>query len=320
MIKFVGSIAWLILAVSLIGCFGLTTAYADLPEQIDFNFHIRPILSDRCYACHGPDEENRAADLRLDTPEGAYGESYSGERTHVIKPGNVAESELLRRVTSDDEDIVMPPPESHLTVTPEEVALTQEMDRAGREMEGALVVPADRKSHAAKSQQQQEWPKNVQSTASFSSDLKLKVCNPHPEASRERLARRLYFDLIGLPPTVEQLDAFLADESPDAYERLVDQLLASPHFGERMAVDWLDLARYADTYGYQEDSYRAVWPYRDWVVRAFNQNMPHDQFVTEQLAGDLLPNATQDQILATAFNRIHRQNERGGQRRGRVSH
>lgn len=309
-IKFVGFIPQLFFTASLIGWLGQQQACADLPEQIDFNFHIRPILSDRCYACHGPDEENRAADLRLDTPEGAYGESYSGERSHVIKPGNVAESELLRRVTSDDIDVVMPPPESHLTVTQEEVALLKKwIEQGAKWKEHWSFLPIE--NPGPPEVKRADWLKNAIDRFVLAR-LEAENLQPSPEASRERLARRLYFDLTGLPPTVEQLDAFLADDSPEAYERLVDELLASPHFGERMTVDWLDLARYADTYGYQEDSYRPVWPYRDWVVRAFNENMPHDQFVTEQLAGDLLPNATQDQILATAFNRVHRQTSEGG--------
>ncbi|MEQ8209356.1 MAG: DUF1553 domain-containing protein [Lacipirellulaceae bacterium] len=310
MLRFVGYIPQFFLGAVLLGWLGQLSACAELPEQIDFNFHIRPILSDRCYACHGPDEENRAADLRLDTPEGAYGESYSGERTHVIKPGDISASELLRRVTSDDEDIVMPPPESHLTVTQEEVALLKKwIEQGAKWKEHWSFLPIENpKPPEVKNK---EWLKNAIDHFVLSR-LENEGLQPSPEASRERLARRLYFDLTGLPPTVEQLDAFLADDSPEAYERLVDELLASPHFGERMAVDWLDLARYADTYGYQEDSYRPVWPYRDWVVREFNENMPHDQFVTEQLAGDLLPNATQDQILATAFNRVHRQTSEGG--------
>ncbi len=284
--------------------------YAEPPETIDFNFHIRPILSDRCYACHGPDAEDRAADLRLDVEEGAYAALEGGETAHVIKPGAPDESELYLRVSTEDDDLRMPPEDSNLELSAEEIVLIRKWIEQGAEWKPhwsfiPVEDPPLPKVVAV------DWPQNPIDYFILAR-LENEGLPPAETASREKLLRRVSFDLTGLPPTLEELDAFLADKSPDAYEKVVDRLLASTRYGERMAVDWLDLARYADTYGYQADVYRAVWPWRDWVVEAFNQNMPFDKFITWQLAGDLLPNATQKQVLATAFNRLHRQTNEGG--------
>jgi len=286
------------------------TSWAAVPDRVDFNFHVKPILSDRCFHCHGPDPGNRQADLRLDTPDGLFAAAASGDASHVIQPGALDHSELYRRISAADEELRMPPPESKLSLTADEAAVIRRWIEQGAEWKPhwafiplqAVPVPDVRR---------REWPRN-EIDRFVLARLESEGIEPAPQAARPRLIRRVTFDLTGLPPTLDEIDRFLADDSPDAYERLVDRLLASERFGERLAVDWLDAARYADTYGYQADVYRAVWPYRDWVVRAFNTNLPYDQFLTWQLAGDLLPAPTRDQLIATAFNRMHRQTNEGG--------
>ena len=281
-----------------------------LPAIVDYNFHIKPILSDRCYTCHGPDENTREADLRFDTPEGLFAALSSDDRKKAIVPGKAHKSELVNRILHDDPEEVMPPPATNLTVSPYEVALLQRWIEQGAnwKQHWSFIPPA---SPTPPSVTQQAQVVNV--IDQFVVDrLAKEGLSPAKEASPEQLIRRLAFDLTGLPPTLAEIDAFLADTSPDAYETLVDQLLAKRAFGERMASEWLDIARYADTGGYQSDRLRRMWPWRDWVINAFNKNLPYDQFVTWQLAGDLLPDATQEQVLATAFNRNHRQTEEGG--------
>ena len=275
-------------------------------QQIDFNFDVKPILSDRCYVCHGPDEENRAADLRLDQKAEAFRESESGNVDFVLKAGSHAESELWLRITSDDPDVVMPPPDSHLTLSSEEKKTIRDWIDQGASWEAHwsfLPIPENQKTSESTSDIIDNF---------FDKKLKAAGLKRNDEAREETLIRRLSFDITGLPPTIEQVESFLADDSENAYERLVDRLLASSHYGERMASDWLDVARYSDTYGYQVDRDRFVWPYRDWVVRQFNANLPYDEFVTRQLAGDLLRDPTQDDFLATTFNRLHPQKVEGG--------
>jgi hypothetical protein len=289
------------LAILLLGLCMPLAVRAELPEVVDFNFHIKPILSDRCFNCHGPDVENRQGGFRLDLRESAVGEADSGMQP--IVPGDAEASEILARITAEDPSMRMPPEESKLSVSEEEIALIRKWIEQGAEWkEHWSFLPL----HVAKPQANNTIDLLVQA------DLKARGLKPVPAATREQLIRRVTYDLTGLPPTLEEVDAFVADQSPDAYEKLVDRLLASPRYGERMAVDWLDVARYADTYGYQADKYRAMWSWRDWVVKAFNENLPFDDFITWQLAGDLLPNATDEQILATAFNRMHRQTNEGG--------
>ena len=288
----------------------VASVQAELPKTVDFNFHIRPILSDRCYACHGPDTENRAADLRLDDEESAYAALETGQATHVIKPGAPESSEVYLRITSQDEDLRMPPADSNLELSENEIALIRRWIEQGAEWKQHWAfIPVE--SEQLPDTDDQGWCRNEIDAFVFVQLASMNL-QPSEEVSREKLLRRVTFDLTGLPPTLAELDAFLADQSADAYERAVDRLLESPRYGERMSVDWLDLARYADTFGYQADKYRPVWPWRDWVIRAFNQNLPFDEFITWQLAGDLLPNATREQRLATAFNRLHRQTNEGG--------
>jgi mono/diheme cytochrome c family protein len=286
-----------------------SSARAAAPARaVDFNRDIRPILSDNCFQCHGPDEKARKARLRLDVKEGAFAPRQDGPP--VIVPGRSAASELVRRITAPDPDDVMPPPESNRQLTPRQIELlTRWVEQGARwDQHWAFVAPARPALPPVKNRR---WPRNGIDYFVLAR-LEKERLPPAPEADRERLIRRVSLDLTGLPPTPAEVDAFVRDRAPDAYEKVVDRLLASPRFGERLASEWLDLARYADTHGYQMDRYRPMWPYRDWVIRAFNGNLPFDQFVTWQLAGDLLPDATKDQRLATAFNRLHMQNEEGG--------
>ncbi len=269
-------------------------------EAIRFNRDIRPILSENCFHCHGPDENTRAADLRLDDEQSA--------KLDAIVPGNSDDSEVLRRILSDDPDTKMPPPDSERELSAEQIESIRRWIDQGASYQGhwSFVPPRRDSPPTPKSGARHPIDRFIDATLESEG---LVAAGP---ANRETLIRRATFDLIGLPPTLDEVDDFLADESPDAYGRLLDRLMARPEFGERMASDWLDAARYSDTYGYQVDRDRFVWPWRDWVIAAFNRNMPYDRFITEQLAGDLLPGATRDQILATTFNRLHPQKVEGG--------
>ena len=279
-------------------------------ETVEFQRDIRSLLSDRCFACHGPDAQRREADLRLDVRQDAFRESDSGNGSHIVVPEKPNESELFLRIASDDPDLRMPPPASKRPLSKSEIALIKEWIEQGAKWEEhwsfssvTRVVPPDVKNA--------DWPKNSIDRFVLA-EMERAGFSPTAAAPREKLIRRLTFDLTGLPPTLEEIDGFLADESPDAYEHAVDRLLKSDRYGERMTSDWLDVARYSDTYGYQVDRDRFVWPWREWVIRAFNRNLSYDEFVTQQLAGDLLPEATDDQILATTFNRLHPQKVEGG--------
>jgi len=280
---------------------GATWVRAD--DVISFTRQVQPVLSDNCYKCHGPDEKSRKAHLRLDTRDGAFA-IIKGQP--VIAPGDTSRSELIRRITSSDSDVMMPPPKSGRTLNAAQIAAIKNWVSQGAKWETHWAfVPS----------KNPQIPKGFGDNpidALVRSKLASEQLSHQPEAPKDILLRRVTLDLTGLPPTLDEIRAFESDTSPDAYEKVVDRLLASPRYGERMAVAWLDLARYADTHGYQADRYRAMWPYRDWVIKAFNANQPYDQFVTWQLAGDLLPRATKEQRLATAFNRLHMQNEEGG--------
>jgi hypothetical protein len=274
---------------------------------VDFSRDVLPILSDKCFHCHGPDARARKAGLRFDSKEGAF-RVRRGKA--VIVPGKSAQSKLYRLVSSSDPDERMPPPESNRSLTPQQVdTLKRWIDEGAKWGQHWAFAPPNRP--AVPTTRGQDWAHSAIDSFILAR-LEKEGLPPSPEAPREAWLRRVTFDLTGLPPTLAEIDAFLADTSAQASEKVVDRLLRSPRYGERMASVWLDLARYADTHGFQMDRYRPVWPYRDWVVRAFNQNLPYDQFLTWQLAGDLLPGATKEQRLATAFNRLHLQNEEGG--------
>jgi hypothetical protein len=281
--------------------------------KLEYNRDVRPILSDRCFHCHGPDSAKRKAGLRLDDPKAAFA-NLAGEREparHALVAGDPGSSEVVRHVFSNDPDEIMPPPESKLVLTEREKETLRQWIVEGGEYEPHWsFIPL--KPEPVPEVEVVEWCRNEIDRFVLKELRETPGLNPAPEAAKEVLARRLYFDLTGLPPTPEQVRHFVADPSPLAYEKLVAQLLESPHYSERMAVDWLDVARYADSYGYQVDRDRTVWRWRDWVIEAFEKNMPYDQFITEQLAGDLLPNATDDQVLATTFNRLHQQKVEGG--------
>ena len=291
-----------LVAISLLSTLDAFASSDDSATDVDFDRDIRSLLSDRCFACHGPDEKNRRAKLRLDQ-EGAA-------KKKVVVPGDASASELFRRLTSSDPDERMPPPEAKRSLSTKEIETIRRWIDAGApwsEHWSFRPLAADGPPNTSEA----SWP--LGPIDQFVLDrLRRENLRPAPEASRERLIRRVTFDLTGLPPTIEEIDAFLADDSPTAYEDLVDRLLRSPRYGEHLAASWLDVARYSDTYGYQVDRERFVWPWRDWVIRAFSDNMPYDQFITEQLAGDLLEDATDDQILATTFQRLHPQKVEGG--------
>jgi hypothetical protein len=276
-------------------------------KSVNFSRDVLPILSDNCYQCHGPDEQARKAKLRFDTKEGAF---RIKDGKAVIVPGKSSESEFVSRISSADPDDLMPPAKSNRKLTPEQIFLLKRwVDEGAKWSRHWAFEPRERP--ALPKTQLKSWARNGidQFILARLEDEGLK---PSKGARRETLLRRVTLDLTGLPPSLAEIDAFLVDKSPGAYEKVVDRLLASPRYGERMAVDWLDIARYADTHGYQMDRFRSMWPWRDWVIKAFNQNLPYDQFVMWQLAGDLLPHPTKEQRLATAFNRLHMQNEEGG--------
>ena len=279
-------------------------------DKVDFNFQVRPILADRCFKCHGPDAKSRKADLRLDLPESAYALRDTNKQTHAIVPLHPDRSELIRRITTKDDDDRMPPPASNLNLSDEEKELLRRWVAEGAQYQTHWAFSPVRKP--ALPEVQTRLPVGNAIDRFVVARLQKEGLTLSPEASRETLIRRLSFDLRGLPPTLQEIDQFLANPAPDAYERLVDTFLASPAYGEHMANDWLDLARFADTYGYQADVERDMSPWRDWVIRAFNSNLPYDKFVLWQVAGDLLPSPSRDQILATAFNRLHRQTNEGG--------
>jgi hypothetical protein len=291
---------------------GLTTprparAADSLPERVEFNRDIRPILSDKCFACHGPDANHRKADLRLDTEEGAKADR-GGYR--AIVPGKPGESELVARITSESKSQRMPPAKSGKQLSPTEIDLLRRwVDQGAKYQPHWSFIPPTRP--VAPTVRNTAWPRGSLDRFILAR-IEAAGVAPSPEADKVTLHRRLSFDLTGLPPTSHEVDGFLADARPDAYERLVDRLLASPRYGERMAMYWLDLVRYADTVGYHGDQEHHIYPYRDYVVKAFNTNMPFDRFTTEQLAGDLLPDATVEQKIASGYNRLLQTTHEGG--------
>ncbi|MGP1994356.1 PSD1 and planctomycete cytochrome C domain-containing protein [Zobellia laminariae] len=304
------------LALVLFSCGGpdlpedVELAYTKLPKKVDFNQHVKPILSDKCFICHGPDKAKIKGGLQLHDPELAYAESPNTPGLYSIDPGNPGNSEVVKRILTDDPDIIMPAPASHLTLTPYEKAMLVKWIEEGAEYKDhwAFLKPV-----------KHEIPK-VKQTDFVSSPidnfvlatLEEQGMSPSKRADKELLLRRASIDLTGLPPTLEEMNSFVNDSSPNAFEKQIDRLLASSHYGEQMTLDWMDVSRYADTHGYSNDRYRDTSPWRDWVIKSFNKNMPYDEFITWQLAGDLFKNATKEQLLATTFNRLHPQNLEGG--------
>ncbi len=276
-------------------------------EKLDYNRDIRPILSAKCFSCHGQDPKALQAGLRLDLRDGATKMLVSGEK--AIVPGNLAQSEMVQRISSAG-PIQMPPPDSHKVLSLSDKQTLKLWIAQGAEYKPhwAFVKPL---RPALPAVHLKAWPRNDIDYFVLAKLEKLGL-SPSPEADRVTLIRRVSLDLTGVPPTPDEVDAFVADRSPGAYEKVVDRLLASPRYGERMAASWMDEARYADSNGYQADYERYQWHWRDWVIDAFNHNMPYDEFAIEQIAGDMLPNATLSQKIATGFNRNHRINTEGG--------
>lgn len=281
-----------------------------IPETINYNFDVKPILSDKCYTCHGPDAEARQANLRLDTEEGAFATAQNLSSLPIIKRGDPKGSALVFHINSTDSKTQMPPPDSNLSLAPYQKQILEKWIAQGAPWEGHWAYQVPRIAGIPDTQQK-NWAKN-EIDHFIALKLENKGLEPSPLASKEIILRRLAFDLTGLPPNLELMDQFLNDNSEQAYEKMVDHLLAQPQFGERMASVWLDVARYADTHGYQDDLQRIMWPWRDWVISAFNKNLPYDEFITWQLAGDLLDEPTLEQIVATGYNRNHKITQEGG--------
>lgn len=284
------------------------SAYATLPDRVDYNFHIKPILSDRCYTCHGPDPETRKAGLRLDIEEEAFGKLESGKRAFV--KGKIGKSEVIHRLMSSSPDQVMPPPESELTMSNEEIALIAKWIEQGAEWkEHWSFLPIEKPSVP---ELNNDWVQYNPIDHFIQSELKVQGLSPSVEADKERLIKRLTMDLTGLPPSIQDVDNFINDQSFDAYEHLVDRLLSSTAHAERMTQDWMDVARYSDSHGVSFDGYRTSWPYRDWLIHAFEKNMSYKDFITHQVAGDLIENSDEQSKIATSFLRMNPMEASGG--------
>ena len=282
---------------------------SNVPETIDFNFHVNPILSDKCFACHGPDDKQRKANLRLDTKEGLY-QMTEDLIKRVIDLDNLEESEMIRRIFHENKSIVMPPPESNLSLSEYEKNILKKWILQGAEWKKHWSFIKPEKPEIPQIQNNQ-WVKN-EIDIFIAKNIENQNLEFSKMESKEILLRRLYFDIVGLPPSLDDIDHFLNDKSENAFEKVVDKLLDSENYGERMASIWMDIARYGDSHGYQDDTERTMWPWRDWVIHAYNKNLPYDEFITWQLAGDLIPNATKEQIIATGFNRNHKITQEGG--------
>lgn len=285
-------------------------AYDELPDKLDYNQHVKPVLSDKCFACHGPDKAKQKAGLRLDIQEAAFSELPENKGKFAIDPGSLRNSEVFHRILSSDPNYMMPTPASHLSLDAREKAILVKWIKEGAEYKPhwAFVKPEKQELPEVKTE---DWVKNPIDNFVLAK-LEYENMKPAPEADKDLLLRRLYLDLTGLPPTIAEINAYLNDKSADAYEKRVDKLLNSPHYGEKMATDWLDLARFADSHGYTVDRLRDMSPYRDWVISAFNRNLPYDKFLHWQLAGDLMSKPSKEMLIATAFNRNHQQNMEGG--------
>ena len=304
-IRNIGCRAALVVAIALVMAW---SSFGAPVQSADFNRDIRPILSENCFACHGPDEKARKGKLRLDRKEDAFKPLES--QGSAIVPGDPGRSKLIQRIGNADEDERMPPRKTGKRLSEQQIGLLRRWVAEGAEYDQhwALIQP---EAAPLPQVQNASWPRNAIDYFILGR-LENEKLRPAVEADRTALIRRISLDLTGLPPSLDEVDGFLSDHSSDAYEKVVDRLLASPRYGERMAIRWLDAARYADTSGYQSDGERLMWRWRDWVIESFNRNRPFDEFTIEQIAGDMLPNATLDQRIATGFNRNHRGNAEGG--------
>ena len=286
-----------------------TSSKIELTE-VDFNFDVKPILSDKCYTCHGPDDKARKANLRLDIESGFYKSLEDNPNHYVINKNSPEKSEILNRINSENASYVMPPPESNLKLSDrEKEVLKKWVDQGGNwEPHWAYTKP---KLPNIPEIDIENWASN-EIDYFIAKKLNSVGMTPSEKEEKEILIRRAYFDLIGLPPTIQEIDEFVSDNSNNAYEKVIDKLLESKSYGERMAAIWMDLSRYGDSHGYQDDQERIMWPWRDWVIHAYNTNMTYDKFITWQMAGDMLPNATKEQIIASGFNRNHKITQEGG--------
>ncbi|MCH1558187.1 MAG: PSD1 and planctomycete cytochrome C domain-containing protein, partial [Flavobacteriaceae bacterium] len=277
---------------------------------VDFNFDVKPILSDKCYTCHGPDDKARKANLRLDTENGFYKALEDNPNHFVIDKNNLVESEILKRISSKNSIYKMPPPESNLDLSDREKEILKKWVLQGGKWKKhwAYIKP---ELPIVPEVENINWTTN-EIDYFILRKLESKGMSPSKIEEKEILLRRVYFDIIGLPPSILDIDNFISDKDPNAYEKIIDKLLESEAYGERMASIWMDLSRYGDSHGYQDDQERIMWPWRDWVIHAYNSNMPYDEFITWQMAGDMLPNATKEQILASGFNRNHKITQEGG--------
>jgi hypothetical protein len=290
-------------------CNSSEAAETEIPDVVDFNFHIRPILSDRCFKCHGPDANKREEDLRLDTPEGAFAALKDSPNQHAIVAGKPEMSQVYLRIITKDSSERMPPPESNLKLSTYEMDLIKKWIEQGAEYKPHWSFIKPVKSELPKADK--SWVQNEIDYFAFAK-MKENGLSPNEKADKELLLKRVYLDLIGLPPSIKAQDDFLNNTSESAFEEVVDELLKNKHYGERMALPWLDVARYADSHGYQDDGLRTMWPWRDWVIHAFNENYSYDKFLTWQLAGDLIKNPSKESLLATGFNRNHKITQEGG--------
>jgi len=283
--------------------------YSEIPEKVDFNYHVKPILSDRCYSCHGPDEKSRKAGLRLDQEKIAFMKLSSGKT--AINPGSISGSEMAHRILSKDPDEVMPTPESNLSLTNTEKAILLKWIEQGAEWkEHWSFLPVKQVSKLSINSTE----KNIKNPIDYfvSKKLQTEGLEFSSISSKEKLIRRLYFDLTGLPPSIDEIESFVNSNDKNAYLNMVNKLLDSDEHAERLTMDWLDVSRYADSHGLHADGIRTMWPWRDWVINAFKNNTPYDEFVSVQLSGDMRENATKEEKLATAFNRNNPMTAEGG--------
>src|SRR4030095_2085464 len=289
---------WVLLLVVLVAAAASIFIYRKnkpkekVPPHVDFNIHIRPILADRCFKCHGPDSKQRKANLRLDIPDSAFAALKESPGMFAIVPGDPTHSQVFLRISSTDTSEQMPPPSSNVSLSAYEIKLIEKWIKQGAEYKPhwAFIAPQPQQLPETENK---KWTKN-EIDHFILAKMESMDLSPNDPADKERLLKRVCFDLTGLPPTIEMQERFLNDNSANAYEKIVDELLANPHYGEKMAVQWLDAARYADSHGYQDDGLRTMWPWRDWVIHAFNGNYSYEKFVTWQLAGDLLPEPTKE--------------------------
>jgi hypothetical protein len=283
-------------------------AYEELPETVHFSIHVKPILSDKCFNCHGPDEDTRKADLRFDTEEGLYQKSSNGNYAFVS--GSLKKSEAIERILSEDPELIMPPEDVHLALSPREKSiLVKWVEQGAKWSEHWAFIPPVKPEIP---NVEKDWNAENEIDQFVFDKLVQNDLEPSDQADKEQLLRRITLDLTGLPPTISELNAFLNDKSDTAYETVVDRLLATDAHAERLTLEWMDLSRYSDSHGYHADGLRMMWQWRDWVIKSFKENKPYSDFVTEQVAGDLIPNATKDQVLATGFNRNHPMTAEGG--------